>query len=145
MEAENDKIENWLTLAKKNLRKFTDETPPDTRKRKCRKLENLTPKSSNKKKKIITDDKKQRKFHDIRKLWEKEDSKLKKNLQKSSKEDNVISNHKIKHLVAGIDSDKNSVNIVVNPRRTNLKLAKELSQITLDSWVQKDLEVGKSD
>ena len=69
----------------------------------------------------------------------------KKNLQKSSKEDNVISNHKIKHLVAGIDSDKNSVNIVVNPRRKNLKLAKELSQVTLDSWVQKELEVGKSD
>ena len=60
------KVEKWLNLARKNLKKIENSTP---RKLKPRKCENLTPGSGNKRKKIFIGERKHSKVNKIRKLW----------------------------------------------------------------------------
>ena len=137
---EEVKVENWLNLARKNLKKIENSTPG---KLKPRKHENLTPGSGNKRKKVIIGKRKNSRVSEIRKLWEKAEKKIEVNEEmkineKSTKKintiDEKISNHSAR-MISDVGLDKNTMKIVSSP--VNSKFKNDWNQTSLDSWIKK--------
>ena len=143
---ENTKVENWLEVAKKKLKKIEGKTPKKIITSRIMKKENLTPGSSNKKKKITVGDRK-KKIDEIKKLWEAKDEntviqKIKnRNIKKiMNKNETGMSSDKVGKLLTNIQNDENSVKIRGNMLRSNEKSG--YSQTRIDAWIRRKAETG---
>jgi len=142
--AKNAKVENWLEVARKKLKKIEDNTPKKIMKSRIMKNENLTPGSSNKKKKIAVGDRR-KKINEIKKLWEAKEvstevQKIKDKKKITVKPDTGISSLKVGKLLTSIQYDENSIKIRGNKIKSDENSS--LSQTRLDAWIHRSEETG---
>ena len=142
MNAKDKKVENWLDIARKKLRKIENDTPKKIMKNRILKKENLTPGSSHKKKKISVGERKSSKVDEMKKLWETSDINTRMQKIKSKKKiiDKIepgISSQKVGKLLTSID---NSVKILGSQKKSNKFSA--YSQPRIDAWIHRNEEFG---
>ena len=139
------KNENWLIIARKNLKKIENEsgrmTPVTQNKKKNSKLENLTIGSSGKKSRLKIGDRKSSSVNDIRKLWERKlNVNAKENLRTPVRDkpqiNSQINCNKVKKIIAELNPKSDLIR-TVSPKNSNVK-----SQGLIDHWVVRNKSVG---
>ena len=142
---EDNKVENWLDIARKKLKKIEKETPKKIMKKKIMKHENITTGTSNRRKKVVIGERKNTKVNEIKNMFEniKRNTEEKKPTPKKKilKPDDGMSSLKVGKLLTDVKMNRNSVNIVDSPGKSELNL--KFDQPTIDALRQRNDEVGK--
>ena len=142
---EDNKVENWLDVARKKLKKIEKETPKKIMKKKILKHENITTGTSNRRKKLVIGERKNTKVNEIKNMFEniKRNKEEKKPTPKKKilKPDDGMSSLKAGKLLTDVKMNRNSVNIVDSPGKSELNL--KFDQPTIDALRQRNDEVGK--